>query len=217
MPGITCMHAVLLPKTSRLLFWGYGPQQDQTRLWDQATGAYTQPANQPTSVTAGPEHLVGGARAPRRRGGDDSGARRHAHVRGTADHPGHRAALVRVRPRGPHVRGHRRHARRPLLSHDHHARRRAPADDVRRGQLHRRHGARFVARDVHAGRRRRELEQPEGGPLRLLLLPVGVPAAARGRLHRGPAEARTALQPGGQPDHRPPAAAGSTRSTRNAA
>ncbi len=49
-PGITCMHAVLLPKTSRLLFWGYGPQQDQTRLWDQATGAYTQPANQPTSV-----------------------------------------------------------------------------------------------------------------------------------------------------------------------
>ena len=44
------MHAVLLPKTSRLLFWGYGPRPDQTRLWDQATGAYTQPANQPTSV-----------------------------------------------------------------------------------------------------------------------------------------------------------------------
>ena len=29
---------------------GLRPAQDQTRLWDQATGAYTQPANQPTSV-----------------------------------------------------------------------------------------------------------------------------------------------------------------------
>ena len=33
----------------------------------------------------------------------------------------------------------------------------------------------------------------------------------------GPAEAGAALQPGGQPDHRPPAAAGSTRSTPSAA
>jgi FtsP/CotA-like multicopper oxidase with cupredoxin domain len=49
LPGITFMHAVLLPKTSRLLFWGYGPRADQSRLWDQATGAYTQPPNQPAS------------------------------------------------------------------------------------------------------------------------------------------------------------------------
>jgi len=49
-PGVTFMHAVLLPKTSRLLFWGYGPQADQARLWDQATGAYTVPSNQPAAV-----------------------------------------------------------------------------------------------------------------------------------------------------------------------
>jgi Galactose oxidase-like, Early set domain/Multicopper oxidase len=49
LPGITFMHAVLLPKTSRLLFWGYGPRLDQARLWDQNTGAYTLPVNQPAN------------------------------------------------------------------------------------------------------------------------------------------------------------------------
>ena len=47
LPGITCMHAVLLPTSSRVLFWGYGPRPDQARLWDQATGLYTMPADQP--------------------------------------------------------------------------------------------------------------------------------------------------------------------------
>jgi plastocyanin len=51
LPGITFMHAVLLPNTTRLLFWGYGPQPDQSRLWDQATGLYTSPANQPADVS----------------------------------------------------------------------------------------------------------------------------------------------------------------------
>jgi FtsP/CotA-like multicopper oxidase with cupredoxin domain len=50
LPQITFMHAVLLAKTSRLLYWGYGPRPDQSRLWDQATGLYTQPANQPATV-----------------------------------------------------------------------------------------------------------------------------------------------------------------------
>jgi hypothetical protein len=50
LPGITFMHAVLLPESSRVLFWGYGPIPDQSRLWDQVTGAYTVPANQPANV-----------------------------------------------------------------------------------------------------------------------------------------------------------------------
>lgn len=62
LPGITFMHAVLLPKSSRLLFWGYGPRADQSRLWDQATGAYTQPANQPQSVRAD-QNIWSGAHA----------------------------------------------------------------------------------------------------------------------------------------------------------
>jgi plastocyanin len=51
LPGITFMHAVLLPNTARLLFWGYGPMPDQSRLWDQATGLYTAPMNQPADVS----------------------------------------------------------------------------------------------------------------------------------------------------------------------
>jgi plastocyanin len=50
LPEITFMHAVLLANSSRLLFWGYGPRADQSRLWDQSTGLYTQPANQPAAV-----------------------------------------------------------------------------------------------------------------------------------------------------------------------
>jgi plastocyanin len=51
--GVTMMHAVLLPNTNRVLYWGYGPypnqnrpNQDQSRVWDQTTG-YLRPANQP--------------------------------------------------------------------------------------------------------------------------------------------------------------------------
>ncbi|MDQ3803167.1 MAG: DUF1929 domain-containing protein [Acidobacteriota bacterium] len=50
LPGIIFMHAVLLPNTARVLFWGEGPMPDQTRIWDQATGLYTQPANQPADI-----------------------------------------------------------------------------------------------------------------------------------------------------------------------
>ena len=38
--------------TSRVLFWGYGPRPDQARLWDQTTGLYTPPANQPAALSA---------------------------------------------------------------------------------------------------------------------------------------------------------------------
>src|SRR5262249_991315 len=50
LPEVTMMHAVLLANTNRVLYWGYGPQLDQSRVWDQATGLYTQPANQPQTV-----------------------------------------------------------------------------------------------------------------------------------------------------------------------
>lgn len=50
-PQVTFMHAVLLPNSTRVLFWGYGPQADQARIWDQATGAYSQPTNQPADIS----------------------------------------------------------------------------------------------------------------------------------------------------------------------
>jgi hypothetical protein len=50
-PEVIFMHAVLLPNTSRVLFWGEGPRPDQTRLWDQDTGLYSQPANQPANIS----------------------------------------------------------------------------------------------------------------------------------------------------------------------
>jgi plastocyanin len=62
LPEITFMHAVLLPNSSRILYWGYGQRADQSRLWDQATGLYTQPANQPISVAAD-ENIWSGAHA----------------------------------------------------------------------------------------------------------------------------------------------------------
>jgi FtsP/CotA-like multicopper oxidase with cupredoxin domain len=61
-PEITFMHAVLLPNTNRILFWGYGPQLDQTRLWDQDTGLYTQPPVQPQTLTPD-ENIWSGAHA----------------------------------------------------------------------------------------------------------------------------------------------------------
>ena len=62
LPQITFMHAVLLANSTRILFWGYGPMADQSRVWDQATGLYTQPANQPQAVTPD-ENIWSGAHA----------------------------------------------------------------------------------------------------------------------------------------------------------
>src|SRR5262249_38156466 len=62
LPEITFMHAILLAYSSRVLFWGYGQLPDQCRLWDQATGLYTQPANQPIAIAAD-ENLWSGAHA----------------------------------------------------------------------------------------------------------------------------------------------------------
>jgi plastocyanin len=62
LPEVTFMHAVLLPNTNRILYWGYGPRADQTRLWDQGTGAYTQPTNQPQALAAD-ENIWSGAHA----------------------------------------------------------------------------------------------------------------------------------------------------------
>jgi Galactose oxidase-like, Early set domain len=62
LPEITFMHAALLANSSRILFWGYGQRADQSRLWDQATGLYTQPVNQPIAI-APDENLWSGAHA----------------------------------------------------------------------------------------------------------------------------------------------------------
>ncbi len=62
LPEITFMHAVLLSNSNRILYWGYGQRVDQSRLWDQATGLYTQPTNQPIAVAAD-ENLWSGAHA----------------------------------------------------------------------------------------------------------------------------------------------------------
>jgi plastocyanin len=62
LPQITFMHAVLLANSNRILFWGYGQRADQSRIWDQATGLYTQPANQPIAI-APDENLWSGAHA----------------------------------------------------------------------------------------------------------------------------------------------------------
>jgi FtsP/CotA-like multicopper oxidase with cupredoxin domain len=62
LPQITFMHAVLLAESTRILFWGYGPMADQSRMWDQATGLYTVPANQPQAVTPD-ENIWSGAHA----------------------------------------------------------------------------------------------------------------------------------------------------------
>ena len=62
LPQITFMHAVLLPKTNRLLYWGYGPDANQSRLWDQITGLYTAPVPQPQTLTAD-QNIWSGAHA----------------------------------------------------------------------------------------------------------------------------------------------------------
>jgi hypothetical protein len=62
LPEITFMHAVLLANSSRILYWSYGQRPDQTRLWDQATGLYTQPLRQPIALAAD-ENIWSGAHA----------------------------------------------------------------------------------------------------------------------------------------------------------
>jgi plastocyanin len=64
LPEKTFMHAVLLPNSSRILFWGYDDPSnvDQTRIWDQGTGLYSQPVNQPQSISAD-QNIWSGAHA----------------------------------------------------------------------------------------------------------------------------------------------------------
>jgi hypothetical protein len=52
-PERALMHAVLLPNTKRVLFWGYDfpDPASNTRIWDQETGLYTEPANQPANIS----------------------------------------------------------------------------------------------------------------------------------------------------------------------
>jgi plastocyanin len=50
-PEVAFMHAVLLPGTQRVLYWGY-TGEDQSRVWDYSTpaGSYMMPANQPADI-----------------------------------------------------------------------------------------------------------------------------------------------------------------------
>ena len=48
-PEVAFMHSILLPKTEKVLYWGY-TRVDQTRIWDYDTNTYSQPANQPASL-----------------------------------------------------------------------------------------------------------------------------------------------------------------------
>jgi hypothetical protein len=50
-PEVVFMHALLLVNSNRVLFWGEGPRPDQTRLWDQDTGLYSTPGNQPADIS----------------------------------------------------------------------------------------------------------------------------------------------------------------------
>ena len=52
-PAVVMMHAALLPKTDKVLYWGYD-RADQSRIWDAATGTYAPPANQPADVASTP-------------------------------------------------------------------------------------------------------------------------------------------------------------------
>jgi len=74
-PEVCFMHAMLLPGTRQVLYWGYGDSRDDlSRIWDYSvgTGAFSLPANQtlrrpqPGPQPAAREHLVGRARVHRR-------------------------------------------------------------------------------------------------------------------------------------------------------
>lgn len=53
-PEVTFMHSMLLPKTNKVLYWGY-TRADQSRLWDYTTavGAFSTPPNQPVDEFGG--------------------------------------------------------------------------------------------------------------------------------------------------------------------
>jgi plastocyanin len=64
-PAVTMMHAVLLPRTTKVLFWGYGQRPDHSRLWDHTNphvDSYELPANQPIDVAAD-ENIWSGSHA----------------------------------------------------------------------------------------------------------------------------------------------------------
>lgn len=53
-PEVAMMHSVLLPNTTKVLYWGY-TRADQSRLWDYgtATPGYSAPVNQPIDEVPG--------------------------------------------------------------------------------------------------------------------------------------------------------------------
>lgn len=51
-PEVCLMHAMLIPGTPKVMFFGYGDTRDDlSRIWDHRTGALTRPANQPFDLT----------------------------------------------------------------------------------------------------------------------------------------------------------------------
>lgn len=49
-PEVTMMHSILLPQTTKVLYWGY-TRADQSRLWDYGPApGYSSPPNQPADV-----------------------------------------------------------------------------------------------------------------------------------------------------------------------
>ena len=53
-PEVTMMHSILLPNTTKVLYWGYD-RLDISRIWDYgAAGGYSIPANQPADVASTP-------------------------------------------------------------------------------------------------------------------------------------------------------------------
>ncbi len=58
-PSVCMMHACLLPKSQKVLYWGYGDTRDDiSRVWDYSTpaGSFAAPANQPFAVTSPPNN-----------------------------------------------------------------------------------------------------------------------------------------------------------------
>jgi FtsP/CotA-like multicopper oxidase with cupredoxin domain len=58
-PEVTQMHMALVPKSEKVIYWGYGDTRDDvTRVWDYSTttGAYSLPGNQPFNVTSPPNN-----------------------------------------------------------------------------------------------------------------------------------------------------------------
>jgi hypothetical protein len=66
--GVSMMHAVLLPDSRRVLFWGYLQdtcprlEEDHSRLWDLGSGLYSPSALRPQDVTSD-ENIWSGAHA----------------------------------------------------------------------------------------------------------------------------------------------------------